>query len=62
MRWAFVESAKAGFDEMVLRTDENNTASITLFSSVGFVSLGNIDPNYPTRPYMRRNLEASLRG
>lgn len=58
----FAQAVKAGFDEMVLRTDENNTASITLFSSAGFVSLGNIDPNYPTRPYMRRDLQASLRG
>lgn len=59
---AFIlESERLGMDEVVLRTDENNTASMALFRKLGFLpipdenSRGSVyDPEYPSRIYLRR--------
>ncbi len=54
----FLEIARSmGFEEIVLRTDENNVASMGLFASVGFAEIGKVDKRYPTRTYMKRDLE-----
>ncbi len=49
------------FEEVVLRTDERNPASVGLFTKAGFVSIGNLDSRYPNRPYMKRELGSGKR-
>ncbi len=44
------------FDEIVLRTDENNSASIGLFTKLGFTQIGVYDPKFPSRLYLKRKL------
>lgn len=51
-------SIDAEFDQVVLRTDETNKASMALFTSVGFSNLGVYDPQFPTRIYLKRELRA----
>lgn len=43
-----------GLPEVILRTDERNESSMSLFKSLGFSSTGIYDPDYPTRLYLRR--------
>lgn len=42
--------------EIVLRTDQRNTASMSLFSRLGFKSLGITDPEFSWRIYLSRRL------
>ena len=46
-----------GIDEVVLRTDERNPASMALFKKLGYESFGVYDPKYPDRIYLRRKLK-----
>jgi ribosomal protein S18 acetylase RimI-like enzyme len=53
--------AEQGIDEIVLRTDERNTASMTLFKKQGFTPVmknGNAvyDPEYPQRIYLSKEV------
>lgn len=45
-----------GFTEVVLRTDQRNTASMNLFKSMDFESMGIFDPEFQQRVYLRRKL------
>lgn len=44
-------------NEIILRTDERNTASMRLFSSLGFQSLYIYDPEFSYRIYLKRRLK-----
>lgn len=43
-------------DEVALRTDERNEASMTLFKNLGFNLLGIRDPQYFSRQYLSKQL------
>ncbi|MCL4365041.1 MAG: GNAT family N-acetyltransferase [Candidatus Marsarchaeota archaeon] len=55
---SFVESASslAGAGLVVLRTDENNAASMSMFRSLEFESLGVYDPKFESRLYLKREI------
>jgi len=54
---AFEEaSSSKSFGSIVLRTDEANVASMELFHSQGFESLGVYDPEFPSRLYLKKDL------
>ena len=58
----FLESAKVVSSEVVLRTDERNTASMALFKKLGFEPVRKqetiiYDPEFPSRIYLRRELK-----
>ncbi len=49
------------YNECVLRTDERNNSSMTLFKKLGFIPIINnnksiYDPEYPTRIYLKNKL------
>jgi len=46
-----------GDDELVLRTDRNNEASMGLFKKLGFENTSISDPQYPLRLYLRKKLK-----
>lgn len=50
----FSQARQMGIDNIVLRTDERNKASMALFDSLGFKLLGVRDPKYPNRQYLVR--------
>ncbi len=52
----FTQMSAVIFEEMVLRTDEGNVASINLFASLEFSMIGKIDERYPSRPYLKKEL------
>jgi len=56
-----IASGLAGFEQAVLRTDQRNEASMSLFGSVGFSNMGICDPEYPSRLYLRKRLEDAIR-
>lgn len=47
-----LEARKQGMDEVALRTDERNEASMALFKKIGFNSLELYDPQYANRIYL----------
>jgi len=47
----------ANIPEIVLRTDQRNISSMTLFERLGFKSLEVTDPEYNYRIYLRRKLK-----
>lgn len=59
---AYMESARRiAYVDLVLRTDENNSASLALFRNMGLEIINGAenplrDPVYPSRIYMRRKL------
>ena len=54
---AYVKTAEnQGIDEVVLRTDIWNEASMSLFKKLGFRSLGIFDPEYGNRIYLSKTL------
>lgn len=50
------EARRQGMDEVSLRTDERNAASMALFRSLGFSLLGIRDPRYFNRQYLSKQL------
>lgn len=56
---AYIEKvAEQGIQEIVLRTDQRNTASMALFQKNGFRSLGIYDPKYQDRIYLARSISS----
>ena len=59
---SYLETAKLqGFNEVVLRTDDRNTASMALFGRLGFEKIKNgdgyvYDPEFSNRIYLRKEL------
>ena len=58
----FLTAAKKTSSEVVLRTDERNTASMALFKKLGFEPVRMqetiiYDPEFPDRIYLRRELK-----
>lgn len=58
----YLKIATPNFAEVILRTDERNTSSMTLFKKLGFypvkIEENTIyDPEYPERIYLRRKLK-----
>lgn len=52
----FEESRKNGVREVVLRTDETNSASMNLFQKLGFIDLKVRDPEFERRIYLAKDL------
>ena len=52
----FTQISAVAFEEIVLRTDESNFASMSLFASLEFSMIGKIDERYPSRPYLKKEL------
>ena len=50
------KSRKNGIREVVLRTDETNTASMALFRKLGFTDLKVRDPEFERRIYLAKKL------